>query len=160
MAELTFSENEIVVSKTDTGGRITYGNGIFLKMSGYKEKEILNKPHNIIRHPDMPRVVFKLLWDYIQNGKEIHAYVVNKSKNGDYYWVFANVTPSYDDNQKIIGYHSTRRKPSQRALNIIKPLYTQLLNAERHGGMEASMKILNEILEKKGVSYEEFILSI
>ena len=160
MAELTFSENEIVVSKTDTGGRITYGNQLFLKLSGYIEKEILNKPHNIIRHPDMPRVVFKLLWDYIQNGKEIHAYVVNKSKNGDYYWVFANVTPSYDDNQKIIGYFSVRRKPSQRALDIIKPLYKELLNAERHGGMEASMKILNEILEKKGVSYEEFILSI
>lgn len=160
MAELTFSDSEIVVSKTDTKGRITYGNELFLKLAGYAESDIIGKPHNIVRHPDMPRIIFKLLWDYIQSGTEINAYVVNKSKNGDYYWVFANVTPSYDNNGKIVGYYSVRRKPTEQALNIIKPLYKKLLNAEKRGGMDASLKIVNETLASSGGRYDKFILSI
>ena len=160
MAERTFLDSEIIVSKTDTKGRITYGNELFMKLAGYAESEILGKPHNIVRHPDMPRIIFKQLWDYIQAGKEINAYVVNKSKNGDHYWVAANVTPSYDANGKIVAYYSVRRKPSERALNIIKPLYKQLLNAERSGGMDASLKILSTLLEKKGGRYDKFILSL
>jgi PAS domain S-box-containing protein len=160
MAEIKFLESEIIVSKTDTKGKITYGNELFLKLAGYKESDILNKPHNIVRHPDMPRIIFKLLWDYVQAGKEIYAYVINKSANGDYYWVLANVTPSYDSKGKIIGYYSVRRKPTDRALNIIKPLYKKLLNAEKSGGMEASMKIINDLLMNKGGRYDKFILSI
>ena len=120
----------------------------------------LCKKSNIVRHPDMPHIIFKELWDFIQAGKEINAYVVNKSKNGDYYWVLANVTPSYDSNGKIVGYYSVRRKPSERALNIIKPLYKKLLNAERSGGIEASSKLLFTQLEKKGGRYDKFILSL
>jgi PAS domain S-box-containing protein len=160
MAERKFLESEIIVSKTDTKGRITYGNELFLKLAGYAEADILGKPHNIVRHPDMPRIIFKLLWDYIQAGKEINAYVVNISKNGDYYWVFANVTPSYDSNGKIIGYYSVRRKPSDKALNVIKPLYKKLLNAEKSGGMNASSKMLDTLLEKNGGRYDKFILSL
>jgi PAS domain S-box-containing protein len=160
MAEIKFLESEIIVSKTDTKGRITYGNELFLKLAGYKESDILNKPHSIVRHPDMPRIIFKLLWDYVQAGKEIYAYVVNKSANGDHYWVLANVTPSYDARGKIIGYYSVRRKPTDRALNIIKPLYKKLLSAEKSGGMDASMKIINDLLANKGGRYDKFILSI
>jgi PAS domain S-box-containing protein len=160
MAERKFLESEIIVSKTDTKGRITYGNELFLKLAGYAEADILGQPHNIIRHPNMPRIIFKLLWDYIQAGKEINAYVINKSKNGDYYWVFANVTPSYDSNGKIVGYYSVRRKPTDKALNIIKPLYKQLLNAEKSGGMDASLKMVNTLLEKNGGRYDKFILSL
>ena len=159
MAELTFLDSEIIVSKTDTKGRITYGNEHFLKLSGYGESDILGKPHNIVRHPDMPRIIFKLLWDYIQAGREINAYVVNKSKNGDYYWVLANVTPSYDNNGKIVGYYSVRRKPTEKALNIIKPLYKKLLTAEKSGGMDASLKIINELLASSGGRYDKYILS-
>lgn len=160
MAELIFNDNEIIVSKTDIRGNITYGNELFLKMAGYHEKELLGAPHNIIRHPDMPRVIFKLLWDYLHKSNEIFAYVINRSKNGDHYWVFANVTPSYNSDGQVIGYYSVRRKPSQKAINIIKPLYKQLLNAEKSGGMEASLKIINELLEKNGGRYDKFILSI
>lgn len=159
MAELKFSENEIIVSKTDTKGNVTYGNELFLKLAGYSEKDILHKPHNIVRHPDMPKIIFKLLWNYLQSGKEIYAYVVNKAKNGDYYWVFANVTPSYDNNGKVVGYYSVRRKPTEKALNIIKPLYKQLLSAEKSGGVAASEKIINELLAKNGGRYDKFILS-
>jgi PAS domain S-box-containing protein len=160
MAELTFSESELIVSKTDTKGKITYGNELFLKLAGYEEKDILYKPHNIIRHPDMPKIIFKLLWEYIQNKKEIYAYVINKAKNGDYYWVFANVTPSYDKDKKVVGYYSVRRKPSKKALSVIQPFYQKLLAAEKTGGISASEKILNELIEKNGGRYDKFILSI
>ena len=159
MAELTFSENEMIVSKTDIKGQITYGNELFLKLSGYPESKILNAPHNIVRHPDMPKIIFKLLWDSISKGKEIYAYVVNKSYNDDYYWVFVNVTPSFNKNGKIIGYYSVRRKPKKEAIEAIKPFYKELLRAERRGGMEASLAILNQSLEKYKGRYDEFILS-
>ncbi len=154
-------ENEIIVSKTDTKGIITYTNEGFMHLAKYSEEELLGKPHNIIRHPDMPKIIFKLLWDYIKSGKEINAYVKNLSKDGSYYWVLANVTPSYDKNGKIIGYYSVRRKPNPEILkSIIIPLYKKLLDAERVGGMDASAKIINDLLKEKGMEYEEFILSI
>ncbi|MFA6196136.1 MAG: PAS domain-containing protein [Sulfurimonas sp.] len=159
MAEIKFAEHEIIVSKTDISGKITYGNELFLKLAGYSEKDLLHAPHNIVRHPDMPKIIFKLLWDTLKQGKEIFAYVVNKSKSGDHYWVFASVTPSYDNNGKVVGYYSVRRKPSEKALNIIKPLYKQLLAAERSGGMGASEKMVHELLEKNGGRYDKFILS-
>jgi PAS domain S-box-containing protein len=160
MRELKFNDNEIIVSKTDTKGKITYGNDLFLKLAGYSEKELIGAPHNIIRHPDMPKIVFKLLWETLQQGKEIFAYVINKAKNGDYYWVYANVTPSYDHSGDVIGYYSVRRNPSREAIIAIKPIYKQLLHAEKNGGMEASANLLNNLLSTNGGSYEKFILSI
>ena len=158
--EKYFLEHEVIVSKTDTKGRITYGNEIFIRISGYEEQELLGSPHNILRHPDMPKVIFKLLWDTIQEGEEINAYVKNLSKDGSYYWVLANVTPSFDKNNNIIGYFSVRRVPSRDALEIIKPIYSHLLSLEKSAGMDASMKYLKELLKSKGVSYEEFVLSL
>lgn len=160
MKELHFNETEMIVSKTDTKGSITYCNNLFLKLAGYTEKELLGAPHNIIRHPDMPRIIFKLLWDTIKQSKEIYAYVINRAKNGDYYWVFANVTPSYDNNGKVVGYYSVRRKPSQKSIDIIKPLYKRLLSAEKHGGMDESKKIFNDLLATNGGRYDQFVLSI
>ncbi len=124
--ELTFREDQFIVSKTDLKGKITYGNALFINISGYEESDLLDQPHNILRHEEMPSIVFKLLWSRIKEGKEIFAYVKNKTKNGDYYWVLAHVTPSFDANRQITSYHSVRRKPSQKALDIIKPLYTSL----------------------------------
>ncbi len=157
--ELTFSENEFIVSKTDTKGRITYGNELFIKMSGYTEDELLHQPHNILRHPQMPAVIFEYLWKNIQQKKEVFAYVINQTKEKDFYWVFAHVTASIDENDTIIGFHSARRSPKRSSLEVIKPLYNKLLNAERSGGLESSRKMLQTILKEKGVSYEEFIFS-
>jgi PAS domain S-box-containing protein len=153
-------KDDFIVSKTDLKGRITYCNEIFIKFAGLSEKELLGKPHNIIRNSDMPKVIFKLLWERIQNKKEIFAYVKNRSADGGYYWVYANVTASIDTNGTIIGYYSVRRKPNDSALSIIENLYRELLNRERSGGVEASLNYLNQLLESKGVSYDEFINSI
>jgi len=160
LRELTFNDNELIVSKTDISGNITYGNELFMKLSGYSASELSAAPHNIIRHPSMPRIVFKKLWDTVKAGQEINAYVINQSKDGSYYWVIANVTPSYNNDGKIIGFHSVRRKPSKRALDIIKPLYKQLVQDEKAGGMQQSENRLNSLIQSNGGRYDKFILSI
>lgn len=162
--ERVMRDDDFIISKTDLTGKLTYGNRTFIEFSGYTEKELLGAPHSIIRHPDMPRAVFKLLWDTIQKKKEIFAYVKNMAKDGSFYWVIANVTPSLDNEGNIIGYYSVRRKPKPEALEKIKPLYAALLEEERKAGrkdaVEASTKLLNNILSERKVTYEEFILGI
>jgi len=162
--ERVMREGDFIVSKTDLKGRITYGNRIFIEFSGYTEEELLGAQHNIIRHPDMPRAVFKLLWDTIQSGKECFAYVKNMSKDGGFYWVFTNVTPSYDTQGNMIGYYSVRRKPKASGVAVATQVYKAMLEAEQKAGpkhaMEASTKILVDILNEKGLSYEELVLAI
>lgn len=157
---IEMKENDFIISKTDTKGRLTYVNKIFVDMAGYTEEELLGQPHNIVRNPLMPKVIFKLLWEKIQNKEEIFAYVVNKTKSGDDYWVYANVTASLDERDNILGFYSVRRMPNRRALEIIKPLYAQMVNAERSGGIEASRKILDDTCKEKGVGYDELIISL
>ncbi len=157
-------EEDFIVSTTDLKGRITYGNRIFVEFSGYAEEELLGAQHNIIRHPDMPRGVFKLLWDTVQAGNECFAYVKNLAKDGSFYWVFANVTPLFDGDGRIEGYFSVRRKPAPQALAAVGELYRQMLEEEKRAGVRdaiaASTALLQKTLSDKGMSYDEFILSI
>ncbi len=158
--------DDLIVSKTDLTGRITYANKQFLDVACYTEAEILGAPHSIIRHPDMPRAVFKLLWDTIMDGREIFAYVKNMSKHGDFYWVFAHVTPSFDANRKIIGYHSNRRVPDRDIVrNIIAPVYAELLAEEqrhRNGkdALAAGCRAFADFVRAKKVSYDELMFSL
>lgn len=163
--EQFFGEDEIIVSKTDLQGKITYANNIFLKVSGFTEEEVIGMPHSMIRHPDMPRVVFKLLWDSIQAGNEIFAYVKNICKNGDHYWVLAHVTPTFNESGSIIGYHSNRRVPEKDSLAAIKKLYDQLLaeegrSGDRRSGLEASDAMLQSMLAEHDKEYSEFIWGV
>jgi len=158
--ERVLNENDFIVSKTDLKGRITYVNKIFMDLAEYSEEELLGKAHSIIHHEKMPRIVFKLLWQRIQNGEEIFAFVINKTKNGNHYWVLANVTPSYNTKGNIISYYSVRRKPNAEGVKVIESLYAALLDAEKKGGMDASLKLLNETLQEKGMSYDELITTL
>jgi PAS domain S-box-containing protein len=158
--EYSFSQADILVSKTDLKGNITYTNELFIKITGYSQEELLGKPHNIVRHPKMPKIIFKLLWQQLKTGKEINAFVINLTKDGGFYWVFANITPSFNENNQVIGFHSTRRRPNRRALKIIQPLYKQLRMHEIVGGMEESEEIFQNFLKKKGVTYDKFIFDI
>jgi PAS domain S-box-containing protein len=162
--EKLMREHDFIVSKTDTKGRITYGNEIFIEFSGYTEEELIGAQHNIIRHPDMPRGVFKFLWDNIAQGNEVFAYVKNMAKDGSYYWVFANVTPDYDADGNIIGYLSVRRAPKRSAVQVVEGLYKQMLAVEQTAGprdaCDASLALLVSVLKEKGLSYEELVLAI
>ena len=163
--EVFFGDDEIIVSKTDTKGRITYANDVFLKVADYRASEVLGMPHNMIRHPEMPRCVFHLLWETIQRGDEILAYVVNLTKNGDHYWVLAHVTPTFDAAGKIIGFHSNRRTPDRSAVQAIRPIYARLCEIESHhaskkDGIAASTEELLALLANNGVSYGEFVFGL
>lgn len=163
--ERNFAADEFIVSKTDLQGKITYANRVFLDVSGFREDEILGQPHSIVRHPDMPRCVFQMLWDRITAGREIFAYVVNTAKTGDHYWVFAHVTPSYDPDGTITGFHSNRRRPEPHQIEAIKALYETLCkeeegHADRKAGLEASAALLKNILDEKEIDYDEFVLAI
>lgn len=164
--EQTFARDDVIVSKTDLKGRITYANKVFLDIAGYSEKEVIGQPHSLIRHPDMPRCIFKLLWETLEAGNEIFAYVINRCKNGDHYWVYAHVTPSFDANGKIIGYHSNRRVPDRAILEQhIIPLYQTLLQEEkrhqsRKDGMAAADQMVVDLLAGQGVAYDEFIATL
>lgn len=163
--EVFFGTEEVIVSKTDTKGRITYCNDVFLKVAGYREEDLLGQPHSIIRHPDMPRCVFKLLWDTIENGQEIFAYVKNMAKSGDHYWVLAHVTPSYDMDGNIVGYHSNRRLPERAAVDKAAALYADLLSIENRNpdakaGMQQAYQAVIDLLTKNHVTYDEFVFSL
>lgn len=163
--ERTFLEDELIVTKTDLKGRITYANDVFLRLSAMTEGEALGAPHSVIRHPDMPRAIFWLLWETLQSGKEIFAYVVNLAMDGDHYWVFAHVTPSFGPDGSIIGYHSSRRTPDRSVLPIISGVYADLKAEEnRHEsralGLEASVGLLQALLKEKGMPYDEFVFSL
>ncbi|HLA35406.1 MAG TPA: PAS domain-containing protein [Rhodocyclaceae bacterium] len=162
--EVVMREGDFIVSRTDLKGRITYGNRIFVEFSKYSIGELLGSQHNIIRHPDMPRGVFKFLWDTIAAERECFAYVKNMAKDGSYYWVFANVTADYDTNGKPSGYFSVRRQPKRGAVDAMTDVYRSMLTEEQRAGARdacaASLEWLNRVLQQKGVTYEEFILSL
>ncbi len=163
--ERFFEEDEIIVSKTDPKGVITYANRVFLRIAQYEEEEILGAAHNIIRHPDMPQCIFDLLWKTIASGQEIFAYVKNMAKNGDHYWVFAHVTPTFDSAGRITGYHSSRRVPDRSAVAAVDALYQQILAEEqRHAdwreGMAAGLRMVENTLKDARMSYEEFAFAI
>lgn len=162
--EHSLTRDSFIVSKTDTQGRLTYANRIFMQISGYKESELLGQQHNILRHPDMPRAVFNLLWETIKQGQECFAYVKNLSKDGSFYWVFANVTPDYDSNHDICGYFSVRRMPRREAIDAIEPIYQEMLAAEQAAGpkdaITAGTRILQSRLQEGNIEYEPFILGL
>ena len=162
--EKLMRENDFIVSKTDLKGRITYGNRIFIEFSGYTEQELLGAPHNIIRHPDMPRGVFKFLWDTLGAGDECFAYVKNMAKDGSFYWVFTHITPDRDRQGNIVGYTSVRRCPRREAVAKVEPLYRAMVDAEKAAGarsaIEAGTAVLLDLLKQSGISYEELVFSL
>lgn len=163
--EQFFDKSELIVSKTDKGGRITYANKTFLEIAGYTESEVIGKPHNMIRHANMPRAIFDLLWKTVAQGNELFAYVVNSTKHDNYYWVIAHVTPSFS-NGEVVGYHSTRRVPNKSVVqNTIIPLYDRLNKIEQAAsskkeGINKSMNAVLSMLSERGQSYNEFIAGL
>ncbi|MGY2003346.1 PAS domain-containing protein [Blastococcus sp. SYSU DS1024] len=163
--ERSFSADELIVSKTDLRGVITYANDVFLRVSDYSLDDVLGQPHNLIRHPEMPRAVFKLLWDALGARREVFAYINNLAADGGHYWVLAHVTPSYDASGTVVGYHSNRRRPSRGAVQRVLPLYQRLLAEERRhpnarSAVAASSRLLDEVLAEQGQDYEAFVWSI
>jgi len=139
---------DIIVSQSDLEGFIIYANPIFYKITGYTYGKLIGENHNIIRHSEMPKVIFKLLWEQLKKKEEVYCFLKNRSKDNRYYWVFAHIRPSIDKDRNIRNYISTRRAISNKAKAIIEPLYRQLLSIEESKGVEASEKMLKEFMEQ------------
>ena len=147
---------DMIVSKGDAEGNITYANPIFFKISGYTQGELLGQPHAILRHPDMPKVIFKYLWDNLEAGKDVTAYVKNLCKDGSYYWVLANVRVAKNPDGSFRNYVSTRKNITPAAKEKIGALYARLLEIEKNEGVEASEKALMDFLAENGASPDTF----
>ncbi|WP_345987183.1 PAS domain-containing protein [Sulfurimonas sp. HSL1-2] len=155
-AEHEVTDVDMIVSKADAEGKITYTNPIFMKISGYSQGDLLDQPHAILRHPDMPKVIFKYLWENIKAGKDVYAFVKNLCKDGGYYLVLAQVRMAKNPDGSFRNYVSTRRRMTQKARDVILPLYAKLLEIEKSEGVEASEKALLDFLAENGQSADTF----
>ena len=153
--EIKLDPKRYIVSETDEKGIITYCNDYFVKISGYSREELIGQPHSIVRHPDMPKVIFKLLWETIKSGKNINAVVKNLAKDGSYYWIFTEFEIRKDtDSGEIIGYHASRKAVSKHIIEIISELYGKLLEIEKVDSIEASERELIALLKEKDKDME------
>lgn len=123
-------DSGVIVSSTDLKGIITYANRKFCEIAGYDKNELIGKNHNIIRHPDMPRIAFKGLWDKLHAGVEWSGIVKNLRKDGKYYWVYSHIAPVVEDG-KIVGYTASRRPAFANEVEEVIPLYRELLEKEK-----------------------------
>ena len=163
--EKKLAEEDFIVSKTDASGRITYANRIFMQIAGYSEQELLGVQHNIIRHPEMPRGLFRFMWNTLKAGEEFFGFAKNLCADGGFYWVFANITPDYDNHGELQGYYSVRRNPPRSALEIITPIYQEMLNIERQSSVkeapDRSLAYLFDIVSQSGVkNYNKLVLDL
>ncbi|MBD3841494.1 MAG: PAS domain S-box protein [Campylobacterales bacterium] len=155
--ELIVNLDDLIVSSTDSKGNITYANEIFCKIAGYTKEELIGQPHNVIRHEDMPKAIFKLLWDRVLQGQTIYVFVKNKAKNGDYYWVKAYVKPIVSDQNEVEQIISYRKPLNDFAKEYIIDLYSKLIEFEKNHSVQESLEYFQKYLDDRLLSYDEFI---
>ena len=119
-----------LISETDLKGVITFVNRKFVEMTGYSKEEAVGQPHNILRHPDMPKAAFEGMWKIIKEGKTWEGYVKNLRKDGKYYWVVVNIVPKKDEDGNIIGYIASRKMPDRSKLAHIISQYKEMIAKE------------------------------
>ncbi|MCK5855703.1 MAG: PAS domain-containing protein [Sulfurovaceae bacterium] len=156
--EIKVDTKKLIVSKTDMLGKIIYGNDYFAEISGYKESEIIHAPHNILRHPDMPKAIFYMMWKHLKAGRNIMAVVKNMTKYGNHYWV----TTDFDIKKNSITgkpeyYIAFRQAAPRHVVEQMEKIYAKMLEIEHDHGMEASVIYFESYLEEKGMNYDQFI---
>jgi len=154
--EINLDPNKTILSKTDSKGIIEYANDYFIEISGYEEFELMGQPHNIVRHPDMPKTIFKLMWESLKKGENIHAFVKNLSKDGRYYWVLTNFEFKYDEEGNLVSYYAKRKAAPRNAIFEIEKLYYTLRNIEARQGMNTAVNYLHGMLEDKKMTFNEY----
>lgn len=159
--EVTWDKSQTIVSKSDLFGTIDYANQAFANVSGYEEYELVGKPHSVIRHPDMPKIIYKILWDNLKIEKKFQIFLKNLAKSGQYYWVLSDFEYNKDSEGNVIEYVSRRRAvPTNVLENDIVPLYKKLFQIEQASGIKYSEKYLLGYLEEKGMNLEDYIFSL
>ncbi len=155
--EITFSKNKFLVSKTDLKGKIIFVNKNFCDISGYREDILIGSQHNIVRHPDMPKVIFFLVWKNLLSGRKITTILKNLAKSGKYYWVIADFEPKFNAEGEIISLTAFRRVAPNYVVDEVEELYSILLAIEKKHGMEKSLAYLEGFLDEKSMTYDKYI---
>ncbi|WP_281980103.1 PAS domain-containing protein [Tenacibaculum mesophilum] len=159
--EVQWDKTKTIVSKTDVYGTILYANDVFSNTCEYSTIELVGEPHNIIRHPDMPKVAFKVLWDALKKGENFHAIVKNLTRTGRYYWVITDFIIDKDEEGKIVGYTARRKAVPDGVVKKIEPIYKTLLDIEKLKGEKASEMYFDAYLkEEVGKTYNEFVVDL
>ena len=159
--EVGWNKSQVVISETDVYGRITNVNDVFCNVCGYSLEEMIGQPHSIIRHPDMPKLVFKLLWDNLKVGNNFIGVIKNLAKSGEYYWVITDFEMRRDATGNITHYIARRKSVPKAVIeNYVAPLYETLLKLEKVGGMELSSRFFKNYLAKQGKDYIDFIIDV
>ncbi|MEN8302736.1 MAG: PAS domain-containing protein [Campylobacterota bacterium] len=156
--EIKLDDNRYTVSRTDSLGVIEYADDYFEEISGYSEAELIGRPHSIVRHPDMPKVVFKIMWEEINKGENIKTIIKNLAKDGSYYWVVADFESKIDPvTNKIVSHTAFERPIPKKAVKSITPIYQKLLEIEKEHNLQASEDYLLVYLEKNNTTYDELV---
>ena len=156
--EVIWDKRSTLMSRTNKHGHIMASNEAFQEVSGYTEAELYNQPHSLIRHPDMPKVVFKIMWENLKGRQNFHAIIKNLSKSGKYYWVITNFEIIRNEKDEITAFVSYRKALPKSLINEhIAPLYERLLKIEKANGMEVSERYFKGFLEDRKTTYDKFI---
>ena len=155
--KIEFSKKKFIVSKTDIEGKILFVNKNFCEISGYTAHELIGVDHSVLRHPDMPRAIFYMMWKSLLAGMEISAVIKNLAKSGKYYWIISDFSMSRDKYGKIETFSSFNRIAPDYVSEVMEELYAQMLIEERKSGLEGSLHYLENFLEEKQMSYNDFL---
>lgn len=155
--EIKFSKKKFIVSKTDLKGKIIFINKNFCEISGYTEAELIGSNHNVLRHPDMPKAIFFLVWKNLLAGNKVSGIVKNLAKDGRYYWVISDFEAKKDSNDNLSSLTAFRRSASENVIEATEELYSTMLAIEKKHGMDKSLAYLEAYLEEKETTYNEFI---
>jgi len=158
MEEKRLGRGEKIISKTDQRGNILEGNDTFFEFCEYHPDELVGMPHNIIRHPEMPQIVFRLLWAKLRDGQNVNAFVKNRTKYGNHYWVYATVSPTASNigNRKQ-GFYSIRKAPNPAAVEQMTEIYRLLKEKEEAEGYLAAKELLRAVLLANELKFNDLM---
>ncbi len=155
--EVEFSKKKFIVSKIDTEGRLLFVNKNFCDVSGYKAEELIGSEHHILRHPDMPKAIFYMIWKSLHAGMEISSVMKNLAKSGKYYWLITDFSMERDAKGKLKTFSSFNRIAPDHVSEAMEELYQEMILAEKKSGVEGSLHYLEKFLAQKEMSYNEFL---
>ena len=159
--QIKLDELQPLVSRTDLRGNIKYTNHYFKEITGYKEEELIGRPHSIIRHPDMPKIIFTLMWQRLKENKDILAIVKNRTKYGDYFWITTSFKTTHSEvTKKENGYMAITHAAPPQAVKEVESLYKKLLEIEKADGEVASIKYLLDFFEANETNYDDYVKDI
>jgi len=147
MKEKNISQSDVIISQTDLNGKIIYINKVFCKVSGYDCDFLIGKRHNIIKDESMPKAIFKFLWESLKRREDIYCFIKNRAKDGDFYWIFSHIYPSFNRDKTVRNYISVSYPISQKAKEIVGELYSNLKLVEDKKGVEASFNLFKEFID-------------